>query len=139
MDLTDCYKQGFIRKARLDKELIKSLIEMSNIKDNAVTTANITENNISAYVSLTYDSLREALEALCLSREYKVTNHQCIGELLKEMLTDFDYSEFDRYRYIRNGINYYGTKIEFKQGKEIIQKILVIKNRIIQKYLKEYT
>ncbi len=64
MDLDECYRKGLIKKTRIDKELIKSLIEMSNIKENAVTTARINKINVSAYVSLAYDSLREILEAI---------------------------------------------------------------------------
>ncbi len=130
MDLKECFRKGLIKKTRIDQELIKSLIEMSDIKENAVKTAKIDHINISAYVSLAYDSLREILEALCVSKGYKVLSHICIGELLKDILEDFDYHEFDRMRYIRNGINYYGVKVGLEQGKEIINKIFVIKNKI---------
>lgn len=130
MDLKECFRKGMIKKTRIDSELIKSLIEMSDIKENAVKTAKIDNINISAYVSLAYDSLREILEALCISKGYKVLSHICIGELLKDMLEDFDYHEFDRMRYIRNGINYYGVKVALGQGKQIIKKIFVTKNKI---------
>ncbi len=58
MELDDCYKKGLIKKTRIDEELIKSLIEMSNIKEIAVTNAKINDVTISAFVSLAYDSLR---------------------------------------------------------------------------------
>ncbi|MCK4670278.1 MAG: hypothetical protein KAT43_03665 [Nanoarchaeota archaeon] len=63
MDLAECFKKRLIKKTRIDLDLIKSLIEMANIKEGAVKTAEINEKNISAYVSLSYDSLREVLEA----------------------------------------------------------------------------
>ncbi|MDP2767680.1 MAG: hypothetical protein Q8O41_09565 [Candidatus Methanoperedens sp.] len=66
MDLDDCRRKGLIKKTRMDSELIMSLIEMSDIKENAVNTANVNEANISAYVSMAYDSLREVLEAVCI-------------------------------------------------------------------------
>ncbi len=137
MDLDECFRKGLIKKTRIDEELIKSLIEMSNIKEIAVKTATINKINISAYVSLTYDSLREILEALCILKGYKVLSHICIRELLKDILEDFDYEEFDRLRWIRNSINYYGEKVEFEQGKEIIKKIFRIKKRILHKYFNE--
>ncbi len=98
MDLDECFKKGLIKKTKIDRDLIKSLIEMSSIKETAVETANVNEINISAYVSLAYDSLREVLEALCILKGYKVLSHICIGELLKGILEDFDYNEFDRLR-----------------------------------------
>ncbi|MBI4176108.1 MAG: hypothetical protein HY518_02810 [Candidatus Aenigmarchaeota archaeon] len=135
MDLDDCFRKGLIKRTRIDEELIKSLKEMAGIKEAAVKTANLDEINISAYVSLAYDSLRETLEAICISIGYKVLSHICVGELLREKLRDFDYNEFDRLRYIRNGINYYGVKVEFSQGKEIIRKIFEMKASISGKHL----
>ncbi len=138
MDLDECYRKGLIKKTRIDKELIRSLIEMSDIKENAVNTANVNEINISAYVSMAYDSLREVLEALCISKGHKVLSHICIGELLKTIITDFNYSEFDRLRYARNSINYYGAKVDFVQGKEIIRKIFAMRRTILYSHLKEF-
>src|SRR3989338_292824 len=118
MDLDECFRKGLIKKTAIDRDLIKSLIEMSGIKEKAVKNANIDEQSISAYVSLAYDSLREILEALCILKGYKVLSHICLGELLKTLVSDFDFNSFDRFRYVRNGINYYGTKVDYQQGKE---------------------
>ena len=137
MDLDECFRKGLIKQTKIDKDLIKSLIEMSNIKEKAVRNVNINKENISAYVSLAYESLREVLEALCILNGYKVLSHICIGELLKDIIGEFDYNEFDRLRWIRNSINYYGEKVEFEQGKIVIDEIFVIKNKILEKHLKE--
>jgi len=137
MDLAECFRKGLIKKTTADKELIKSLIEMAGIKETTAKTANINKINISAYVSLAYDALREMLEALCILKGYKVLSHICMGELLKEILEDFDYADFDRMRYIRNGINYYGTKIDLEQGKDIINKIFRMKQKISGYFKKE--
>ena len=136
MDLEECFKKSLIKKTEVDENLIKSLIEMSKIKEDAVRKASVDNVNISAYVSLAYDSLREAMEAICIYKGYKVLSHICIGELLKNLFKEFEYEEFDRLRWIRNSINYYGTKVEFKQGKEIINKIFNMKRNLIKKYVK---
>jgi len=75
------------------------------------------------------------LESLCISKGYKVLSHICIVELLKDIIDDFYYDEFDRIRWIRNSINYYGKKVEYDQGVEIIKNTLRIKKTIIKKYL----
>jgi len=137
MDLDECYKKNFIKKTRIDRELVRSLIEMSKIKEDSVNNAQVNETNISAYLSMAYDSLRETLEALCILKGYKVTSHICLGELLKTLVSDFDFISFDRFRYIRNGINYYGSKVDYKQGKEIIIKMFNLKSEIIKKYLQD--
>jgi uncharacterized protein (UPF0332 family) len=134
MDLNDCYRKNLIKKTKIDRELIKSLIEMSDMEESTVNSATINKTNVSSYISMAYDSLREALEAICISFGYKVSSHLCLGELLKTLIQDFDYNEFDRMRYIRNGIKYYGAKIEFEQGREIIKKMFQMR-KFSLKYL----
>ncbi len=130
MELDACYKKGLIKKTTINSSLIASLIEMAAIKEETVRNAQLNERNISAYVSLAYDALRELLEALCIQSGYKVLSHDCIGEFLRESIKDFDYVTFDRVRYIRNGINYYGVRVGFGQGKEIIHKIFTLKKKM---------
>jgi len=130
MDIQECFKKGLIKKTVVDKDLIASLSEMSYIKQKTVEDALINSFNISAYVSLAYDSLREILECICISKGYKVISHICIGELLREEINDFNYSSFDRLRWIRNSINYYGKKIGLVEGKKVIKKIFEMKIKI---------
>ncbi|MEK6826150.1 MAG: hypothetical protein AABX08_03995 [Nanoarchaeota archaeon] len=137
MDLNECYRKGLIKKTKISNELIKSLIKISNIKESAVNAVNLDEVNISAYVSLAYDALRELLEAICISRGYKVLSHLCLGELLKTLIDDFDLHEFDRMRYVRNGINYYGAAVEFNQGKAMINKMFLMKKWLVDTHLND--
>ena len=133
MELSECERKGFIKKAVPSISLVKSLLEISETKQIAMSSAKIDETTINAYLPMAYDSLREILEALCTLHGYKVTNHVCLGELLRKLESDFDYTSFDRFRYIRNGINYYGRRIDFTQGKEIISKINAMRKNIILK------
>ncbi len=133
MDLEECRQKGFIKRTRLNHELVKSLIEMSDIKEKTVNDAVIDERNICAYIPMAYDSLREIMEAICILHCYKVTSHICLGELLRTLAEDFDFCEFDRFRYLRNSINYYGEKTDFEQGKNIIRKIFDMKKHLLGK------
>ena len=132
MDLKDCFRKGLIKKTTKDTDLINSLIEMSDIKESAVKKANVDRIHVSAYVSLAYDSLREILEAICIKNEYKVISHVCLGELLRKILNNFDYESFDRLRWIRNNINYYGKKVDLDQGIKIINQTFKIKKNLIK-------
>lgn len=136
MDLNDCFEKGLVKKIPKNLELIKSPIKMAKINEKTINTANLTSENISSYITLAYDSLRQILEAICILKGYKVLSHICIGELLDRKLDDFDYIEFDRLRWIRNSISYYGNEVEFNQGKEIIKKMLKMKSNLISKYLR---
>jgi hypothetical protein len=132
MDLNECLKKGFLKRTATNKALINSLLSLSDVKEKTVKKAIIDEENIPVYVSVAYDSLREILEAISISKGYKVLSHICIGELMKKLFPPFDHSSFDRFRWIRNGINYYGRKIGFEQGKEIIKLIFELKKESLR-------
>lgn len=138
MDLNECFRKGLIKKTLIDNNLIYSLIEMSNIKQKTVESATINSFNVSAYVSLAYDSLRELLECVCISKGFKVISHICISELLREEFTFFDYMSFDRLRRIRNNINYYGKKIELREGQIVIKSIFKMNKKILNKFLVKF-
>ena len=57
MDLDECFRKGLVKKTKVNRELIKSLLEMSDIKEKTVGAAKINDFNVSAFVSLAYDAL----------------------------------------------------------------------------------
>ena len=132
MDLAECKRKGYIKKTRPNPELAKSLKEMSDIKETVVKETVLDENNISAFVPMAYDSLREILEAVCIMNSYKVVSHICIEKLLETIYPGLRWHDFDRFRYIRNSINYYGKKMDFNQGKEIIKNIFNFKADLLK-------
>ncbi|MDD9954230.1 MAG: hypothetical protein OXR66_07910 [Candidatus Woesearchaeota archaeon] len=132
MDVTECKRKGLIKKTKKDSGLIASLVEMSDIKEDAVREVTLTQKNIPAYASMAYDSLREVLEAVCVTHGYKVISHICLGELLQELLEDFNYATFDRARWIRNSINYYGKSVTLEQGDQLIEKIFALKKQMVK-------
>ena len=138
MDLVDCEKKGFVRKVNVDEGLVKSLIEMSKLKEKVVNESNVNEENVSVYVSLAYDSLKEILDCVCLMNGYKGMSHVCVGVVLKNLFKNFNFEDFDRMRWIRNSINYYGEKVEFDQGKELINNIFKMKKELFEKFLIKY-
>ena len=132
MDVDECKDKGFIRYTKIDSNLSKSLIEISNIKEKTIKKIKLDKMSINAFLPLAYDSLREVLEAYCVLHGFKVGNHICLGNLVKELNPDFDIILFDRIRYMRNGINYYGTKVDLKQGEKLIIKIFELKKSILK-------
>lgn len=133
MDLSECERKGFIKKANPSISLVKSLIEVSKSKEIAIQSAKIDEITVNAYIPMAYDALREILGALCTLHGYKVTNHVCLGELLIKLEPDFDYNSFDRFRYIRNSINYYGKQVGLIEGRDLIKKIIQMRKNILLK------
>ena len=135
MDLKDCLDKGYIRQVPIDEGLVKSLIEMSDLKEKVVKNSKVDKENISVYVSLAYDSLKEVLDCICLIKGYKVVSHVCVGVLLKDLLKNFNFESFDRMRWIRNSINYYGEKVDYGQGKSLIKDIFKMKKLVKENYL----
>ncbi len=65
--------------------------------------------------------LREYCEAIGYLRGYKFLDHESIGYFLRDILKEQSVSmKFDRYRKLRNGINYYGEDIDIETVKEAI-------------------
>lgn len=131
MDLNECKRKGFVKATKVNRELVKSLIKISGLKEKTVKSASLDHNNISVFLPMAYDSLREILECICIMHGYKVTSHVCIEKLLKSIYPEISFVEFDRFRYVRNSINYYGELVEFKPGKEIINKIFLLKKEFL--------
>lgn len=127
MDLEDCRRQGFIKRAAPSRAKAASLLDVADIKEKTVRAATLTSESVNAFLPLAYDALRETLDALCLLHGYQVTNHVCLGEFLRTLIADFDFAAFDRFRYARNSINYYGRKVDLAQGRDLIKKIFAMR------------
>jgi len=114
-----------------DENLIKSLIEMSNIKEKIVNSAKMDETTISAYFPLAYDSLRELIEVLALKKGFKIYNHECYTAFLKEIIKEPRMGEeFDEVRRVRNSINYYGKRISMRDFKKLMNSIDKLKGKV---------
>jgi len=65
----------------------------------------------------------------------KIYNNECFSSFLKEVCSkDLLSKEFDRFRRIRNQINYYGKNILLNDAKMLIKDIINLKNKILKDY-----
>ncbi|MEA3414501.1 MAG: hypothetical protein U9Q99_03195 [Nanoarchaeota archaeon] len=121
MKFEDFIKQGKVRKATPDILMSKSIIENTSKDLKFLEQIKITELSKRKIVSNYYDSLRSLLEAISLLKGYKIYSHEAFTYFLKEKLNQEILSlKFDRFRKIRNGLNYYGKSIELEEAKDII-------------------
>ena len=129
-------KTGKVIKGERDLQKARSLIITS---DNSFKTAELIEiNNItsSTIFTILYESLRELLEAMCLREGYKIYSHEALTAYLIKLNEERLAEDFDRYRKLRNGINYYGKQVSENTIKETKEKIKEISNILKNKYLK---
>ena len=68
-----------------------------------------------------YDILRSILETIAILDRCKIYSHEAFTYFLKEKDENIIVNKFDRFRKIRNKINYYGKNISIEKTKEYNQ------------------
>ena len=121
-----CRKEGkFIFIEEADKEKIKSTL---NIAEADVKSADFIKKSLprqssqwSSVYKLYYDALHELAESFLEFEKVKIENHQCLFAYLceKHPKLEFSWDFFEKVRTKRNGINYYGTPVDFSDWKEV--------------------
>lgn len=132
-------KQGIVRKTISNKGRIKALIAMADIRLKTISKITMDGQNASVIFTNYYDSVREVCEAIASLKGYKIYLHEAIGLFLREILKENAlFVKFDKYRIMRNGVNYYGAPIPFEEALQCTKDIKGIINKLKLKYLKEF-
>ncbi|MBI4143472.1 hypothetical protein HY487_01155 [Candidatus Woesearchaeota archaeon] len=115
-------KKRLVKRISIDNNLIKSLILSSAKKSKSQKRLELDDETAGSKVSLAYDALRELLEALAISKGYKIYNHECYTAFFKQVMNESELGDrFDKFRKIRNDINYYGKDISAAEAKPLIE------------------
>ncbi|MBS3108806.1 hypothetical protein J4409_02945 [Candidatus Woesearchaeota archaeon] len=123
-----------VKEVKIDKNLINSLINSASKKLITADSIKLNENTASSKVSLTYDALRELLEAIAIEEGFKIYNHECYCAFLKEIIKETNLGDkFDDFRKIRNSINYYGKDVSVEEASFLIKNMLILIKEIKQK------
>jgi len=105
----------------------KSLIVSS---EQAIATAARIPNEPTTRKSIVrelYEGLRQYCEAIGLIHGYKFATHEIITAFLEDVLKEpRSAARFDRYRKLRNGINYYGDDVSPETVNEALTEIPTI-------------
>src|SRR3989338_10374351 len=111
MDWNECIKKRIAKNIKEDKNLVKSARGIAAVK---IESSNALPEHLHiGKITLLYDALREYLECVALEKGFKIYNHECYTAFLKEILEMSREGDiFDELRKIRNGINYYGRKLD---------------------------
>jgi len=134
MDWEECRDKKFIKEVARDEYLINSLIKSSKKKSESSKRLKLDSITASAKISLVYESLREILEAFAIKKGFKVYNHECFCAFLDEICNDKISSEkFNRFRIIRNQINYYGKEISVEEAEIIIKDLVLFRDKMEKK------
>ncbi len=134
MKFEDFIKEGKARKTSKDIQLFKSIINTSEQDLKFLDTLKITENSARKLMISYYDTLRSFLEAIVILKGYKIYFHEAYTYFLKQENENLLSEKFDRFRKIRNDINYYGKNISIAEMVENKQKIIEIIKELKQKF-----
>lgn len=112
---------------RKAKKIIPNKIRASSLfrsSTQAIETAKLIQlnpNSLKSILRELYEGLREYCEAIGYLKGYKFLDHESITHFIKEILKEELISKkFDRYRRLRNGINYYGEEIDIETVREAV-------------------
>ena len=133
MNWDACVGSKASKKISPDTELASSLRKTSEKKNYSSNMLALLEETASSKISLSYDSVRELLEAISLENGYKIYNHVCYTAFLKEVLDENELAEeFDVLRVLRNDINYYGKEVSLIEAKDVLSKLNNIRKKLMK-------
>ena len=131
MNFDEYIKARKVIKGKPDTEKAKAILKMSEQEMKASKI--LTESTPGVMLCTAYNSLRQVLESICLKEGLKVYSHEAFTAYLVSKGENNLAEKFDRYRKLRNKIQYYGYEISpatAKRSRDNIEKLrLLILNR----------
>jgi len=124
MNFENSLIEGKSKRTMPNKIRALSLFKSSIQAVETAKTILLNESTSKTILRELYEGLREYCEALGYLKGYKFLDHESIGFFLRDFLKeDSLFKKFDRYRKLRNGINYYGESVDIETVKEAAKEI----------------
>jgi uncharacterized protein (UPF0332 family) len=115
-------KEAKVKKKQSDPAEARSLMQQAKERFADLKTLPLTEQNASFRFEDAYECLKEALHSFLSLEGYKPYSHEAIFAFVREqkILPEADAIRANRYREIRNDINYRAKKVTKDEAEEII-------------------
>ncbi len=136
MRFEDFIKNKQVKSVTKDPQLAKSIIEAAESDLKFMKSLEINELSARKIMGNYYDILRSFLEAIAILDGFKIYGHEAFTFFLKYKNENLFADKFDRFRKIRNSINYYGKNIPIGEVKENSTEIIQLINKLKNKFLK---
>ena len=112
MTWDECIRDGWAKASFKDVQRAKSLISISSVREKFVARSVVDGTSATSLFCEMYESLLELCQAMAFMEGYNKLNHACVTSFLeKQGLLDIA-RDFDRFRKLRNGLNYYGRLLD---------------------------
>lgn len=119
---------GYVRKVRANKKISKDKYNSALDTLKTIDEIKISEHSANMIYRESYESLRQLCESIGAIYGFKFESHESIKYFLDEILNESNLAKkFDRFRRIRNDINYRGKAVNLetaKKAKEEIKEII---------------
>lgn len=131
----DFIEQGKVRRSSADRNLARSIVKNSELDLKFLEKLEVNIYSARKIMCNYYDVLRSILEAVSILDRYKIYSHEAFRSFLKIKNENLAAVKFDRFRKIRNKINYYGASIRPEETEENIKEITKLIEYLKKKYL----
>ncbi len=116
-----------MKKIPTDNIRAKSLFKTSYQAVEAAKDIQVKEEKANSILRELYEGIHQYCEAIGYLKGYKFQSHEEITIFLRDILKEpIIADKFDRYRKLRNGINYYGESVSLETTKEALQEIPIL-------------
>lgn len=117
-------EEGYVKKVPLNAIRARSLLKSSEQALASALKITVETDSLKTILRELYEGFHQIGEALGYQRGYKFSSHEAIKYFLEEVLKEeIIAAKFDRYRKIRNGINYYGDEVSEEAVQEARKEI----------------
>ncbi len=137
MSFQQSLEEGYVKKVPPNTLRAKSLLLSGKQAISSAQKFPFERDTLKSILRELYEGLRQYCEAVGYQKGYKFSSHESITFFLNDVLGDATAaSRFDRYRKLRNGINYYGDEIASETVQEALQEITQLTKRLEQIFWK---
>ena len=127
MNFENSLIEGKVKKVTPNNIRASSLFKSSIQAIETAKLIQLNQNTLKSVLRELYEGLREYCEAIGYLKGYKFLDHESIGFFIRDILKEQSlFKRFDRYRKLRNGINYYGEDIDIETLKEAVIEIPIM-------------
>ncbi len=118
--------EGKVLKKTPDPGEARSLFIQANERFSDLRQLSLNEKNASFRFEAAYEAMREAVQSFLSYEGYKSYSHEAIFSfaLDRSLLSEAKAVKADRYREIRNDINYRGKKVTEQEAKDVINFVI---------------
>ena len=137
MKFEDFIKNGQVKDVSKDVQLAKALVSTADQDMSFLNSLTVNTLSSRKIISNYYDVLRSLLEADASLDGFKIYSHEAFTYYLIKNGEENHAREFERFRKIRNSINYYAKQISIEEAEDITYDIKALIEEIKQSLSKK--